>query len=392
MMQKLMTFLAGGCCLAGSWLAPVAAMDVSNGSPEYQRDLAELMMMVDGSVRETDVFQLDFQPLEFDRIVIDDRLGNSAVYHYLTFRLRNVVSDSVKPDDIDRKRSAFEEVMDGIVDQYENARFETDGGLSLEVNADNLPPGERELATIVSREDLSVRTRKVRISAIITDENGTRFRLLDAKPGEGDQEAFAFQDQGQSRISSVSIRAHRAIEEKYGRRLFSQHELRGKELPPVPRWRKDDFGMATGEVYGVLVFERLPVDGDHFSVIVNGISNKMRALVPDHEYQQVGDYVNTKVGRRSYVLELTASVMNTHSTRSPSSSSRAPGVGSPASSQQRTASSAPTQNTFLDNIRQSEGGRMVGVGDQSNKRVEAEFWKFYNDIRNEVGSYFAQQG
>ena len=191
-MMKLMTLLAGTCCLVGSLAAPLQAVDVSNGSPEYQRDLAELMMMVDGSVRETDVFQLDFQPLDFDRIVIDNRLGNSEVYHYLTFRLRNVVSDSVKPEAIDRKQSAFEEVMNGIVDQYENARFETDGGLSLEVNADNLPPGERELSTIVSREDLSVRMRKVRINAVVTDENGTRFRLLDAKPGEGDQEAFAF--------------------------------------------------------------------------------------------------------------------------------------------------------------------------------------------------------
>ena len=391
-MMKLMSLLAGGCCFVGSLAGSLQAADVSNGSPEYQRDLAELMMMVDGSVRETDVFQLDFQPLDFDRIVVDDRLGNSDVYHYLTFRLRNVVSDTVKPDDISRQRSAFEEVMDGIVDQYENARFETDGGLSLQVNADNLQPGERELATIVSREDLSVRMRKVRISATVTDENGTRFRLLDAKPGEGDQEAFAFKDQGQTRISSVSIRAHRAIEEKYGRRLFSQNELRGKELPPYQGGEKDDFGMATGEVYGVLIFERLPVDGDHFSVIVNGISNKMRSLVPDHEYQQVGDYVNTRVGRRAYVLQYVRIGDEYALDQKPFVLEQ--------SAWRWVASFQPTDNRrmgayakyFLDNIRQSEDGRMVGVGDQSNKRVEAEFWKYYNDIRAEVADYFARKG
>ena len=193
-------------------------------------------------------------------------------------------------------------------------------------------------------------------------------------------------------MSSVSIRAHRAIEERYGRRLFSEHELRGKELPPYQGGEKDDFGMATGEVYGVLIFERLPVDGDHFGVIVNGISNKMRALVPDHEYQQVGDYVNTRVGRRSFVLNYVRIGDEYALDQKPFVLEQ--------SAWRWVASFQPTENRrlgayskyFLDNIRQAEGGRMVGIGDQSNKKVEAEFWKFYNDLRAEVADYFAQKG
>ena len=73
-----------------------SASEIEGGSVEYQRDLAELLLMVDGSARETDIYQLDFMPLEFDRIVIENRLGEADVFHYLTFRLRNV-SDTVRP-------------------------------------------------------------------------------------------------------------------------------------------------------------------------------------------------------------------------------------------------------------------------------------------------------
>ena len=131
------------------------------------------------------------------------------------------------------------------------------------------------------------------------------------------------------------------------------------ELPPFRSGPKDDFGMAAGEVFGVLIFDRLPVNGDHFTVIVHGLSNKMRSIVPEHDYQQVGDYVNTRSARRAYVIEYRR--IGDEFTLDQSV------IEEVQRSWRWVNSFQPTENRrlgayakyYLDNIRQAQNGRVV---------------------------------
>ena len=112
------------CC------AGMAAAQEDESVAQYVEWQQELEALVDN--RDVDVFELDFHPLDFDRILVDDGLGNKQVYHYLTFRLRNKVSDSAKY--LQENASAFNEVMASIVKEYEGVSFNTDEGPVLRVD------------------------------------------------------------------------------------------------------------------------------------------------------------------------------------------------------------------------------------------------------------------
>jgi len=271
---------------------------------DYQKWEAELRAMLDS--RDVDVFELDFQPLDFDRILVKDGAEVEEVYHYLTFRLRNRVSDNAQY--LLEHASAFNEVMDAITKEYQGVSFSTDEGPTLRVDdADSIE--EERLATVVERADLKVRGRSVNITVLAHDENGSRFRLFDEVPGEGPQEAFDFADLGETRYGATYRRVREAIEEHEGRRLLSVHQIRDLELPPYNPQARDDEGVAQGEVFGVIIFNRLPVEGDRFEIMVQGLSNKLRfngMLVqqgsPDPK-DQVQDYFNARILRRTYVME-----------------------------------------------------------------------------------------
>ena len=73
---------------------PVAAQEEEVASEQFLQDRAQLQAMVDE--RQTDVYELDFRPLDFDRVLVKDRTGTEHVYHYMTFRIVNRVSDNAQ--------------------------------------------------------------------------------------------------------------------------------------------------------------------------------------------------------------------------------------------------------------------------------------------------------
>ncbi|MDA3963687.1 MAG: hypothetical protein PF961_23105 [Planctomycetota bacterium] len=285
---------SGIAMLAAAVLAAPAGAEEGKDLEVYDQMQAELKAMVES--RDTELFELDFSPMEMDRVLLKNGSDVEAVYHYLTFRLRNRVSDNAKF--LIEHATGFNEVMDGITKEYEGVTFLTERGPELITDAANIE--DRELATIVERTDLRVRSRGVNLTALISDENGSRFRLFDEKPGEGPQEAFNFEDRGETRYSTSYQRVREAIEEVEGRRLLSVHEIRDLKLPPYDATKRDEEGTAQGEVFGVLIFDRLPTGGDVFTIHVQGLSNKLRFKVPDHAVDEVGDYFNSRILRRTY--------------------------------------------------------------------------------------------
>ena len=85
--------------LAGPWFASsAAAAEVSEfGAPnqEYLEQKAELEKLV--ASRDTDLYELGVEPLDFDEVVIKDKLGRNHVFNYLTLRLRNETKDVTRP-------------------------------------------------------------------------------------------------------------------------------------------------------------------------------------------------------------------------------------------------------------------------------------------------------
>lgn len=251
------------------------------------------------SSRSLDVFELDFTPLAMDRILVRNRDGLEEEYHYLTFRLINRVSDNTQY--LLKHTSRYNEVLKAITEQFQaeqiKLKVDPDGArLSVEGVA------EAKMGVIVERADLRVLPRRVNLTATVWDENGSRIRFFDQAPYKGPQERFDFADQGAARQSSYSLRVKEAIEERVGRRLRTVNEIRTLDIPPYDAKVIDAEGVAKGMIYGVFIFDRLPVEGDTFMVQVNGLSNKLRFRTPNHERNQIADYFNARVLRRTYVM------------------------------------------------------------------------------------------
>ena len=283
-------------------LANVAAAQEGGQSAEDAID--ELRALV-SEHRDTEQYELDFQPLIFDRILVRDRLGNNQVFHYLTFRLRNRVSDSA--DYLTKRATVYNEVLDKMVEEYEFLRKETEGGAKLVIDDVQALEDER-MATILERVDLKTRSRSVSMTVVGYDQHGTRFRLFDEEPGKGPQEDFNFADRSLVVAkNNYYQRVHEAIEERYRQRLYTTREIRNLQIPTyqadLPSSFEDGYGMSQGEINGVIIFDRLNDLGNDFTFYINGLSNKQRYVWPEVLPQgKVEDYFNLRVKRRTFVV------------------------------------------------------------------------------------------
>lgn len=289
-----LTLLAG---LALSGVAPTAsAAEVAEfGTPnqEYLDQKAELEKLVQS--RDTDLYELNFEPLAMDEVSLKDKTGHLHVFTYLTFRLRNEIKDATKPTIA--KPSRYNEILKTITEQYEYAKVD---GAKLAVDGVAAPEG-----VIVEREDLKPRTRKVNVTVVAYNEHGTRIQLLDEPIGSGVQNEFNFPDYGELSRDTVLKRVREEVEEVAQRRLLTVDELRLKELPPYDASKRDEEGVAEGEAFGVVLFNRLSVYGDKITVEVRGLSNKFRTRQPESKAGEVDNYVAARYARRVYVLRYT---------------------------------------------------------------------------------------
>ncbi len=283
--------------LAGPWFASSAvAAEVSEfGTPnqEYLEQKAELEKLV--ATRDTDLYELGVEPLDFDEVVIKDKLGRNHVFNYLTLRLRNEIKDVTRP--AMAKPSRYNEVIKTIAEQYEFAKAGEEGSGKLTVAT--AVPAE---GVVLERQDLKPRTRSVNITVIAYNQNGSRIQLLDEPVGSGSQNTYNFPDYGELSRDEVIKRAREEAEEKADRRLHTVDEIRAMKLPPYDAKKVDEEGVAEGEVYAVVLFDRLSVYGDKFTVEVRGLSNKFRTRQPDTKKGEVDNYVAARFLRRVFTL------------------------------------------------------------------------------------------
>jgi len=323
--------------------------------------------------RDMRLYELDFVALGMGRVLVPSRTGIDQPYHYMLFRLRNTVSDDARY--LLEHATRFNEVMAAITNEFEGVRLDTTQGPRLVVeDAGNVD--DPALADIVSRAELAPRSRQVNITAICEDENGTRFNLFDDQVGEG----YTFPDMGQTRYGVVYERVRELVEDKLGRRLRSVHELRGMELPPYDPNRLTEEGEAMGEVHGVLIFERLPVEGDTFVVQVQGLSNKLRIQAPEHQSDQLADYVNTTVLRRTFVARYARPGDEYYLDLADFTQLSSGWEWRPAFNRLRQRRAMAYATYFLDNVeRVSRDGEIL-----RNEQIEESFWQYYDFERREL--------
>lgn len=300
-LRRLSLSLTALACLG----QPMFAADSGQPTPEFLAEKAQLEEML--SSRQLDLFELQFIPGKLDRIVVKDRRGADHAFNYLTFTIRNQAT--IDPAQMAARAKGYNEVLQAIAQQYEQAKIQTEGGVKLAIDG-----VEGQDGVVLERTEAKLRKRTVSLTALATDENGTRIRLLDDPPGSGPQEQFAFPDLGEPTSAAVVRRILERVEEKEGVKLLSTEELRSLPLPPfdgVTRVEAPDIndpahdmhGWFVGEAHGVILFPLLSEQGDRITVQINGLCNKMRFRHPAIEAGKPENYFQLHVLRRTMVLE-----------------------------------------------------------------------------------------
>jgi hypothetical protein len=257
-------------------------------SAEAQQQVAELEAMI--TSRDTEEYEVAFEPIALDRVLIKDRLGREHLYHYLAFRVRNEISES--QEEMLARTVRYNEILQQMATEYEYAQINE--GVELDVH------GEK----VLDRADKRAKERHLAISVLAYDENGSAIDLLDEPIGSGDQKELNIPDYGDYTANTPLDLIRDKAEEQLGRKLLTLEEIRAKALPPFdPSQTDDETVSAVGEVYGVVIFNRLNDHGDHFTIEMRGLSSKLRVRLPEAEAGQVENYSNTRVLRRVYTLE-----------------------------------------------------------------------------------------
>ncbi len=377
--------------LVAGLLTSVSASD----SDMSQEALAQIKELESFLVGRTGVYELDFAPFGLQRIVLESRSGEAQVYHYMTFRLRNRVSASAAY--LMENARHFDQVMETILRQYDGLRFDREDGVRLVVeNAPNVD--DERLRTILEREDLEVRPRRINITVQAYDEHKSSFRLFDefyefeaeeqraelrAQGREDDdvlppqKDRFAFRELGERRIGAFYRQVHDLIEERESMRLYTPNEIRRMRLPPYDPGRLDPVtDEIQGQIHGVIIFDRLPIHGNHITVEVQGLSNKLRSEVPPHAENQLEDYFNARTLRRTYVIEYRRFGDEHFRDLDPFSKVAHGWQWVPSFQRLRNRSTMAYVRYFLNNIRNDDG--------TPNRRIEEHFWRYYEAQRSTV--------
>jgi hypothetical protein len=366
--------------LAALALAPTAlrAADEGGGemigtsapTQEYLDQKAQLEAMINS--RDMELYEMSFEPLNLDRVVLTTRTGKEVVFNYLTFRLRNQIAD--KTSTPLSKAKGYNDVLAAIQEQYAGiAKSVEDNGVKLQIEGVDRPEG-----TIVERQNAQIHQKKVSITVYGYDEHGTRIRLLDEPPGSGPQESFNFPDIGEPSWAAVAEKVKDKIEEKESRELWSLDKIRGLELPPYESSQIEKNGWAKGEVYGVAMFHRLSDYGDYFTFQVRGLSNKLRIHWPETEAGKVENYLDARFYRRVWVLHYERTGDEYFRDLDPFILKKSGWEWVNTFQRNEQRRSMAYARYFLENIANNSTPSPT-----ANQTVEAEFWPYYSQVRQE---------
>ena len=360
-MSHRLRCLAFAAALACSGLVAAEVDESTKPSQEHLDEKAKLEAMI--SSRDVEEFEMNFQPLVLDRVLLKDRTGREQLYHYLTFRLRNEITEDTKQ--LAQTATRYNEVLQKMANEHEYAKVEQ--GVTLKVDGE----------TVLDRSNMRSRKRTVPLTVLAYDENGSRIDLLDEPIGSGKQKEFPIPDYGEAMAGSSLDQVREKIEEAVGRRLRTADEIRALQLPTYDAQKIDEEGVAEGEVFGVLIFNRLNDHGDRFTIEVRGLSNKMRVRAPAADKGAVENYANTRIMRRVFVLHYARPGDEHYRDQDRFTLER--GGWEWIDTFQRLAKRADAAYAryYLDNIVDEKGDRQVPVEDK--------FWPYYEGVRATAG-------
>ncbi len=356
--------------LAAALLCTTSLMagDADLGAPnqEYLDQKAELEQML--ASRNLETYELSFVPLALDRLALKDRLGNVKIYNYLTFRLRNEVAD--QQSKLLSQAKGYNEVLAAMTAQYEQARVAKANGVALTIDGIKGDDG-----VIVERKDAQTQTRAVHLDVLAFDEHGTRLRLLNEPIGSGPHESFNFRDLGDTNEHTVSQLVKDKVEEVVGRKLLSVDQISAIKLPPYNPTKRDEIGWAEGEVYGVVLFQRLSDYGHQFTFELHGLSNKFRIHWPEAAAGKPENYLDAQLLRRTYVLQYAHPGDEYFRDQDKFELTRQGWDWLPTFQRNEQRRAMAYTRYFLNNISDRD--------DRPVTQVEDEFWKYYADARTQ---------
>jgi len=353
--------LVAALACPGLIVAADAANDPTKPSQEYLDEKAKLEAMI--SSRDVEEFEMNFQPLAFDRVLLKDRLGREHLYHYLTFRLRNEITEDTKL--LAQTATRYNEILQKMAAEHEYAKVEQ--GVTLKVDGE----------IVLDRSNLRSRKRTVPLTVLSYDENGSRIDLLDEPIGSGKQKEFPIPDYGAVVAGSALDQVREKIEEAVGRRLRTADEIRALQLPAYDAMKVDDEGVSEGEVFGVLIFDRLNDHGDRFTLEVRGLSNKLRVRAPTAEKGAVENYANTRIMRRVFVLHYVRSGDEFYRDQDRFTLERGGWEWIDTFQRLQKRADAAYARFYLDNITDEKGDRLPAT--------EEKFWPYYEGVREGAG-------
>jgi hypothetical protein len=265
----------------GAYAEEAAPTGVSNEARAQLQELAALT-----TKRTFGLYELAFQAVALDEIVVRDRLGGEKPYSYVVFRLRNQAAlDASKGAELEASRYA--EVLKALAAQYEQVKVSAAGGGKLSVGDETNPDN-----VVLQRQDLSVQERAVRLTFVAYD------RFVKTAPA-----GLPTLDRGNERVDIPVATVRAQIEDRAGRHLLLPEEIDRLQIPPYDPNQRSADGSVSGEVYGVAIFDRFDVHADRVAVEVHGLSNKMRVVQPASETGKPENYLATRILRRTMVLD-----------------------------------------------------------------------------------------
>lgn len=354
--------LAGAAALTAADVA-AAADGLGQPTPEYLAAKAELDKMV--ANRDLELFEVSFEPVKLDRLLLNDRLGKPQLFHYLVFRLRNQVGSGGM---LSSQAKGYNDVLAAMAAQYEQAKVTKENGVGLVVQSAVPKDG-----VILERKDARTSERAIDLSVLAFNEHGTRLHLLDELTGNA-KDGFNFPDLGQPIQGTPTEFVRDRVEEALNRKLLTTEEIRKRKLPAYDATKIGEFGWAEGEIYGVFVFNRLSDYGKHITIQVRGLSNKFRERWPDTEPGKVENYLEARFFRRQYVLHYEYPGDEFYRDLDRFTLAKSGWEWVPTfqrNSQRRTVAYS---RYYLNNITSEKG-------DALNKPVEEDFWAMYNEAR-----------
>jgi hypothetical protein len=324
---------------------------------DYLDEIAALNQMV--SSRDLDLYEVSFEPVAMDRIVIKDRLDSEQVFNYLVFRIRNKISDVTVDQVAHAKR--YNEILKTIAEQYESAKVENNVTLKVD--------GEE----VLDRKDLRSRDRVLNITAVAYDENGSRIRLIDDPVGSGVQETYNFPDLGELTRGMAAQKVREKIEEKLSRRLLTIDEIRKLPLPPYDAKKVGPEGTAAGEIFGVMIFNRLSIYGDRFTIEMRGLNNKFRIKKPEVKKVELDKFLDAHYFRRVYTLHYSRIGDEFYEDQNRFILEKQGWEWKDTFQRIDQRSNIAYSSYFVDNIADDKGER--------NTQIEKEFWPYYSKVR-----------